>query len=72
MATGKSIVADRTPCYPSYGVGKNGRVAKAGNPDGAVSVNQDVCLIHEANVSCVTLVYGRGSTYRLEMSVDDP
>jgi len=43
---------------PSYGLGEDMRIAKAGDAGSTVFVDQDVCLFREAYVNCAERVYG--------------
>jgi len=50
-ATRKSIGVGSALHHLSRSVGKNGRVAKAGNPRRAVFINQDICLKYKVDVN---------------------
>ena len=53
-------------------MGKNGHIAKASDPGSATSIDNDVCLRHDADVNCVTQMGGMKRTYCLEVSVNNP
>ena len=52
-------------------MGKNGHIAKASDPGSATSIDNDVCLRHDADVNCVTRMGGMKRAYCLEVSVDN-
>lgn len=68
---GVYIVGPGRPTSFRHGVGKDGRIAKAGDPSGTIFVNQDVYLAHEVNVNRVTQTHRMGGAYRLEVAMDD-
>jgi len=57
-AARKSLGARPTLCRPSCGVGKNLRIAKAGDAGSPVPINQDVRLKYDAHVSYVSCLCG--------------